>query len=356
MRRDREKGNCMKPRPEHFRPWEHCLFAVLTVLTMALCVCVGSVNISLPETLATIGRALRALWQGDALPGGAAAAILLSVRIPRVLCVALVGAALSLSGAAMQGLLKNPLADGSTLGVSSGAALGAVSAIAFGITFPGLPFAGTVVMAVLSAFLSLLILLGLAARLDHSLSTNSVILLGVVFSMFASSLIDILITFAPDRLRNITFWTLGSLQGKGYADALLLFVSLAVFGGVILLHSRELNAFALGEEDALQVGVNIRRVRLTILVAVSGLIGVCVSESGSIGFVGLVTPHIVRMVTGPNHHRLLPASLFAGATFLLLADLAARSLFDPVELPIGVVTSLVGAAVFLAVLFRSRKR
>ncbi len=297
-------------------------------------------------------------WLGHTepvLPAGTKASILLSVRLPRVLCTALTGAALSLAGAAMQGLLKNPLADGSTLGVSSGAALGAVCAIAFGITFPALPFAGTMVTAVLFAFLSLLLILGLAYRLDHSLSTDTIILIGVVFSMFVSSLMSIVITFASDRIQHITFWTMGSLQGKGYPDALVLLGALVFFGGAIFLHSRELNAFAIGEENARHIGVDVRRVRLILLIAVSGLIGVCVSVGGNIGFVGLVTPHILRMLTGPDHRRLLPASLFGGACFLMLADLVSRTLLNPRELNVGIVTSLAGSAVFILIFYRARR-
>lgn len=265
------------------------------------------------------------------------------------------GAALSLAGAAMQGLLKNPLADGSTLGVSSGAALGAVIAIAFGITFPGLPFAGTMILAILFAFLSLLIILGLAYKLDYSLSTNTIILIGVIFSMFVSSLMNIIVTFAADRIQHITFWTMGSLQGASWQNAGVLLGALLLFGGAIFLHARELNAFAVGEDNARHIGVNVRRVKMILLITVSGLIGVCVSIGGTIGFVGLVTPHMVRMVVGPNHRRLLPASLFGGAVFLLLADLVARTLLNPRELPIGVVTSLVGAVVFVGIFYRTRR-
>lgn len=345
----------MKGRPERFSALEYLIFSAVTLLTLCVCVCLGSVNIPLIDTLSVIGQALRALLRGETQPTGLTAAVILSVRLPRVLCVAMSGAALSLSGAAMQGLLKNPLADGSTLGVSSGAALGAVVAIAFGVQFPFIPFAGTMVTAIIFAFLSLLMILGLAYKLDYSLSTNTIILLGVIFSMFASSLTNLVITFAGDRVRQITFWTMGSFQSKSYVETLILLAALSLFGGAILLHGRELNAFALGEDNARRVGVDVRRVRLTILVLVSGLIGVCVSVGGTIGFVGLITPHMARLVVGPNHRRLLPASLFGGAVFLLLADLIARMLLDPVELPIGVVTSLVGAAAFIVLFYRGRK-
>lgn len=345
----------MKRGAGRFHPWEYLLFAAVTVGTLCLCVCVGSVTIPLRDTISVIGEGILALLGQVAMPQGLEASIILSVRLPRVLCVALCGAALSLAGAAMQGLLKNPLADGSTLGVSSGAALGAVIAIAFGIRFPFIPFAGTMVMAVLFAFLSLLLILALAYRLDHALSTNTIILVGVIFSMFVSSLMNIIVTFAADHIQSITFWTMGSLQGKGYADVAVMGGALVLFGSIILLHARELNAFAVGEDNARHIGVNVRRVRLILLIAVSGLIGVCVSIGGSIGFVGLVMPHMARMIVGPNHRRLLPASLFGGAVFLMLADLVARILLNPVELPIGVVTSLVGAVVFVIVFYKTRK-
>lgn len=327
-----------------------CLPPVL-LMTMLLCVCAGSVPLSPGETL-------QILWRGltGTEAGGSGEAIILRVRLPRVLCVALTGASLSLCGAAMQGLLRNPLADGSTLGVSSGASLGAVLAIVLGMQFPGLPFAGTMVMAMLFAFGSLALILTLAYALDRSLATGTIILIGVVFSMFVSSLMNLLITFAGEKIKSITFWTLGSLSGSTYVNALTLLLALTVCGGVLLALGGALNAFALGEEQAQHLGVSVRRVKLTVMAAVSVLLGVCVSIGGTIGFVGLVIPHMVRLVLGPDHRRLLPASLLAGAVFLLLADLVGRTLLSPIELPIGVVTSLVGAAAFLVIFYRSRKR
>ena len=211
-------------------------------------------------------------------------------------------------------------------------------------------------MAMLFAFLSLLFILTLAFHLDRSLSTNTIILIGVVYSMFVSSAMSLIVTFASDRLRQITFWTMGSLAGSSYTNALMLLVAFIVFGGAILLHAGELNAFAVGEDNARFIGVNVRRVKLRLLVCVSALIGVCVSIGGSIGFVGLVTPHIVRLLTGPNHKRLLPACAFGGAIFLMLSDLVARTLLSPLELPIGVVTSLIGAALFIYIFAKSGRK
>ena len=148
---------------------------------------------------------------------------------------------------------------------------------------------------------------------------------------------------------------MGSLQNSSYKNAAILLAVFLLCGGVLFFHARELNAFAVGEDNARHVGVDVRRTKLTVLIMVSILIGVCVSVGGTISFVGLVTPHMVRMIVGPNHSRLLPASAFGGAVFLLLADLAARILLNPRELPIGVVTSLVGAVVFVFIFYQTRK-
>lgn len=328
------------------------LLPLLTVAVFLLCICIGSANVPLRDTLTVISRAVLRQEQTDTLN----ASIILTVRIPRVLCVALTGASLSLAGAAMQGLLKNPLADGSTLGVSAGASLGAVTAIAFGVTTPFLPFAGTIVLAIVFAFASLLLILFLSYKLDSSLSTNTIILIGVIFSMFVSSILSMIITFVPEKLKSITFWTMGSLQGSTYANVLLLAAALLVCGTVVLLRAEVLNAFSVGEDNARHIGVNVKAEKLVLLITVSVLIGVCVSVGGTIGFVGLVTPHMVRLLVGPNHRRLLPLCLFGGAVFLMLCDLAARVLFDPLELPIGVVTSLVGAVVFVLVFYHAGRR
>ncbi len=337
--------------PSHFRPRVYLLFALLLLAVMLLCICMGSVAIPLSDTLTAL---VCALFRKP-VPEGIARAIILGVRLPRVLLGGLMGAALSLSGAAMQGLLRNPLADGSTLGVSSGASLGAVIALAFGASLPVFSFGGVVAMAMLFALLSMLLIFSLAFALDKSLATNSIILIGVIFSMFASSLMSLIIAFAGERVKTITFWTMGSLSGAKLPQCALLFAALVLCGGVILLHARELNAFAIGEDNARSVGVRVRRVKVLVMLAVCGLVGVCVALGGSIAFVGLVVPHITRLVAGPNHAKLLPASAVFGAVFLMLADLLARTLLSPVELPVGVVTSMAGSVVFVVVFYRARK-
>ncbi len=324
-----------------------CLLSVFAAFLLS--VCFGSVAVPLSETMSVFYNALR-----GSRPVSSTASILLLIRLPRVICVALTGACLSLCGTAMQGLLRNPLADGSTLGVSSGASLGAVLSLALGITLPG-PFPATMVSAMLFSCLSLFLILTLAYVLDRSLATTSIILIGVIFSMFTSALISLAIAFAGEKIKSITFWTLGSLSGATYTQAGTLALALVIGTIVLMCNCDELNAFAVDEENALHIGVDVQRVKLTVLITAALLIGVCVSIGGSIAFVGLVVPHMLRLVIGPDHHRLIPASIYGGAVFLMLSDLAGRTLLSPIELPIGVVTSLIGAITFVVIFYHTRK-
>ena len=342
----------MKTKRETLTPIAYIIMAAVLAAAVIVCVCAGSVNLPLRDTATAIYDGVVSLLTGRELPTGGSHSIILRSRLPRVLCVALTGAALSLCGAAMQGLLRNPLADGSTLGVSGGASLGAVIAIATGLTIPGLPGGSTMVTAILFAFLSLALILFLSYKIDRNMSTNTIILMGVVFSMFTTSIISIITVFSQEKVRTITFWTMGSLANTNYVNVLTILVAFAVCAAVLLCCSRELNAFAIGEENARHIGVNVKRVKLTVLIAVSALIGVCVSIGGSIGFVGLIIPHMVRRLFGANHRKLLPASIFAGAVFLLFADLVARTLLRPLELPVGVVTSLIGTVTFIVIFAR----
>ena len=333
-----------------WRPVLYILSALaLTGFIVMLCLCVGSVPIAFKDTMDVLRGALTGAAGTDHIT-----VILLRRRLPRVLCAALIGASLSLSGAVMQGLLRNALADGSTLGVSSGASLGAAVAIVTGFSVALGGLTGTTLLAIVFAALSLAGVLGLAFALDRNLSTQTIILLGVVYGMLVSALLTLLITFSGEKLRSITFWTLGSLASVNWNSVVLLTASLTVFGGILLAHAPVLDLFALGESRALHLGVSVRRVKVVCMAAVCALCGVCVSVGGGIGFVGLVTPHMARLVVGPSHRRLLPACLAGGANFLMLCDLTARTVFSPRELPIGVITSIIGSVTF--VLLYARKR
>lgn len=325
------------------------VLAVLLAAAFLLSVSVGSVPIPFGETLRVLMHAA-----GPSTARDGSAVIVGQVRLPRVILAALAGASLSVSGAAMQGLLRNPLADSSTLGVSSGAALGAASAIAVGVKIPLFPYLGIALTGILSAFGSFLLILAFARRIDRSFSTGTIILTGIVVSLFAGSLISLLESLSAEHLKDILFWTMGSFAGRGwdYVVLLLPFAAVGIVG--LLRYSRELNAFALGEENAGYIGVDVPKVKIRIMALVSVLVGASVSVSGSIAFVGLMIPHAVRLLTGPNHRSLLPLSAMGGAAFLMLTDLAARTVLSPSELPVGVVTSLLGSVIFLAV-FDSRR-
>ena len=315
---------------------------------------VGSVGFSFTETLKILANTLFGIGDVGDIPDSMVT-IILNVRLPRVILAAMVGAALSLSGAAMQGLLKNPLADGSTLGITSGGALGAVLSIATGFKLPFLPNGGLVIMSILFSFLSLLLILTLTYKIDYNLSTQTIILTGVIFSMLTGSITSLIVSLSGNNLKQVVFWTMGSFSGRGWSHVVLMLPFFMIAAAALLCLSRELDAFSLGEEQAEYIGVSTKRVKLLILVLVSTLIGVSVAVSGTIGFVGLVIPHITRFITGPGHKKLLPFSVLFGATFLMAADLLSRTVLSPAELPIGVVTSLIGALLFIYI-FYSRTR
>lgn len=324
---------------------------LLLLLCFLSAVALGSVSLSLNDVLQAILRFLK----GEVAQESLADTILFHLRIPRALTVLLLGAGLALSGASMQGLLQNPLAEGSTLGVASGASLGAVLALAFELKIPLLSIKGITPVAIVFAILSLVCVLSLSYSFDKNLSNNTIILIGVIFSMFAASLISLTIVFSAHKLQNITFWTMGSVSGASYDDALTMFLCLLLFGIPLLLSAPALNAFSISESNALHIGVNVKRTKMLVMLCVCAIIGTFVSLAGPIGFVGLVIPHMLRMVFSSNHKTLLPQSMLLGASFLLVCDIVSRILLPPIELPLGVITSLIGT-VFFMVLFIQRRR
>ena len=281
--------------------------------------------------------------------------IIWNIRFPRVLLAFCVGASLALAGAAFQGLLRNPLADPYTIGVSSGAALGAVIVIFFGITLPVLGSFTLPTVAIISGFVTLFIVFGLVRLSSRSLAIETIILAGIIISAFIGSIISLIISLGDrESMTQIIYWLYGSVAMRGWGHVQII-IPFMVFGSLMLLvHYRELNALALGEEAADHIGVNVKRSKIYILIGASLLTGAAVAVSGSIGFVGLVIPHLVRIVTGPNHRHVLPLSLLVGGSFLILADLVARMIIAPKELPIGIITALIGAPVFAALLIRER--
>nr|WP_221301869.1 iron ABC transporter permease [Texcoconibacillus texcoconensis] len=280
--------------------------------------------------------------------------IIHEIRLPRIFLAMFVGASLALAGAAFQGLLKNPLADPYTLGVSSGSALGAVLVIYFGFS---LPFLGSLTLpfvAIIGGFLSLIFVISFAKMVQRQLTIETMILTGIVFSSFLGSLLSLFIALSGDELRQIIHWLLGSVAMRGWEHVFLL-IPFFIIGYVILqTNARELNAFAFGEGTAHDLGINVEKRRILILFAASLMTGAAVSVSGTIGFVGLVVPHFVRLLIGADHKHLLPISAIVGGTFLILADLFARTIIAPTGLPLGVVTALVGAPAFGVILLRRK--
>lgn len=282
--------------------------------------------------------------------------IILDIRLPRVILGAFVGAALSLAGTAFQGLLKNPLADPYTLGVSSGAAVGAVFVIFFGISFPFFGSFTLPIMSIIFAFLILFAVVLFARLLHKGLSTETIILVGIILNAFLGAVISLMIALTGEELRQIIVWLMGSLSMRGW-DYVMLIIPFFFIGAIIILwNANELNALAFGEETARHLGVNVKLRKMMILIGASLLTGVSVAVSGTIGFVGLVIPHITRLLCGPNHRVLLPLSMIFGAAFLIFADLVARTIIAPTELPIGVLTAIIGAPIFGLLLLRRRQK
>lgn len=282
--------------------------------------------------------------------------IVLNIRVPRVILAGLVGASLAIAGAAFQGLLRNPLADPYTLGVSSGASVGAVITLFLHLSFPIIGSLTLPFMSVICSFLTIIVVLIFAQKIDRSMKVETIILTGIIFSSFLGSFISLMIALTGEELRQIIGWLLGSVSMRGW-DHIVIILPFFLIGSLILFfNTSELNAMSFGEERAQHLGVNVKRRKLLILSAGSILTGAAVSVSGTIGFVGLVIPHLTRLIWGPDHKHLLPLSLLTGSSFLILADLVARTIISPLELPIGVITAIIGAPVFGVILLRSKRK
>jgi len=272
--------------------------------------------------------------------------ILLEIRLPRVLLAATVGASLSISGAALQALLRNPLAEPYLLGVSNGAALGTLLAFVF---LESIPFSRPV-MAFTGAATATFIVYRIA-KTAAGMTSERLVLSGVIVTTFLSSLI-ILLTSVLDaaRLQGFTFWLLGDLSQATYWSVAITGVTLILAGFALIKQSRALNLMMIGERDALDLGVETALVRLTVFAAASALVGASVAAGGSVGYVGLTVPHLVRLAGGSDNRFVLPMSLFVGASFVVIADTVARVSIAPRELPVGAITALVGAPMFIYLL------
>jgi len=318
---------------------------IFLLIALLLSLAIGSVFISPKE-----------LWQVILGDGNETfASILWKIRLPRTVLIALTGAALGGSGATYQGLFRNPLADPFLIGVASGAGLGAV--IAMSIKWP-YSFWGLMAIpmsAFVAALLTVFIVYSLA-RVGNTIPTTNLILAGVAFSSFATSLTSFLMLRSTGEVRRALGWLLGGASQSGWTAILAIMPYLLIGIGVLIFNGHALNLLQFGDDQAQQLGLNVTRTKRILLTAASLATAAAVAFSGIIGFIGLIVPHLIRLWFGPDYRRLLPLSIFGGATMLLICDVIARVIIAPQEIPVGIITALVGAPFFLWVLRNAKNQ
>jgi len=331
------------------------LVLALLVVAAIVAAAIGAAGIPLSRLPAALGITSgedAALTTRDQL-------VLWSVRLPRIAMAIIIGALLAVSGAVMQGLFRNPLADPALVGVSSGGALAAASVIVIGDRLLAsskivLPFQLLPLAAFAGALVTTLILHRIATR-DNRTSIAIFLLGGIAIAALAGAGIGMLVFIADDRqLRDVTFWLLGSLGGATWDKVLVLSPFVLAMALAVPFIARGLDLLVLGEAEAFHMGIEVERLKRIAIVLVSAMTGAAVAFAGVVGFVGIVVPHLLRLIMGPRHGALLPASALAGAVMLLIADTFARTLAAPAEVPIGILCALVGAPFFLGILLRQR--
>ncbi|AOE87437.1 FecCD family ABC transporter permease [Pseudomonas sp. TCU-HL1] len=341
--------------PVHSRPLFIALGALL-LLALWLSLALGPVSLPLGETLRAALRMAGLPFSGEGLEQ--AELIVGQIRLPRTLLGLAVGAVLALSGVAMQGLFRNPLADPGLVGVSSGAALGGAVAIVGGAALGGLPEVFAPYLLSICAFvggLGVTVLVYRLGRRDGQTNVATMLLAGIALTALAGAVIGLFTYLADDAtLRSLTFWNMGSLNGASYSRLWPLLIVTLVVVFWLPRRAKALNALLLGESEARHLGFDVERLKRELVFCTALGVGAAVAAAGLVGFIGLVVPHLVRLVAGPDHRVLLPASALAGASLMLLADLLARLVLAPAELPIGIVTALIGAPFFLYLLVRGR--
>jgi len=323
--------------------------ALMFLLFLAICLIalsVGSVHINLIKVLGSLTNA----FTGTASLSSQEELILFSVRLPRIIFAGIVGASLSLGGVVFQAMLRNPLADPYVLGISGGSALGAIAGIIIGASsfYLGIPL-----LAFCGALVTVFLVFVVAGGTRGPLLDNSLLLSGVVVNAFFSAAILFFLSIVNSlELHSITFWLMGDLSRVSIKEILLSAICLFTGFMIIYAQARELNLIVQGEETAMHLGVNIERTKQLLLIVTSLITAVAVSMAGIIGFIGIMVPHMMRLVFGSDHRLLLPAAALFGASFLVIADTAARLVLAPAELPVGVITALCGAPYFIFLLKR----
>jgi iron complex transport system permease protein len=279
--------------------------------------------------------------------------IILDIRLPRIFLAGLVGAALAVAGATYQGLFRNPLADPYLLGVASGAGLGATIAMFIPFTLAWMSFGAVPLFAFIGAIGAVAVVY-LLARVGKTLPTTTLILAGVAISALLASINSYLMTISGEELHGIVFWLLGGLYLTKWSEVWTVLPCVLAGLAVIWIHARPLNVMQLDEEQAQQLGINVERVKLILLAAATFITSSAICFTGLIGFVGILIPHAVRLIWGPDYRFLLPLSTLVGAIFLILADTLARTIIPPTEVPVGIITAICGAPFFLYLLRRRK--
>jgi iron complex transport system permease protein len=344
--------------PLPFPHWRRRTYAILGLL-LAL----GMV-VLFATTIGSVKIAFSTIWQVllshlplvDIAPTwpGTTETIILDIRLPRVILSGLVGAALAIAGATYQGLFRNPLADPYLIGVAQGAALGAVTGFLLPFDWYGMGVGIIPILAFAGALISVAIVYSLA-RVGKTLPMTTLILAGVALGALWGSIVSYLIITSGEKMHGIIFWLMGSFSLSDWSEVTIVLPYVLVGVVVILLYSRSLNIMQLDEEQAQQLGINVEKVKVILLAAATLVTAAAVSFVGTIGFVGIIIPHAVRLIWGPDYRFLLPLSVLTGAVFLIIADLVARTVLAPTEIPVGVITAICGAPFFLYLL-RRRKR
>ena len=339
----------MKAAAPHAYPILKRILAVSLLLGLLLIISVF-LGLSMGSTAQNI-RQILAVLAGHSDQYPTLSSIVWRIRLPRVLLAALAGATLSLGGLVFQALLRNPLAEPYILGVSGGSAVGAIIGILLGMS----PFPGVAFFAFAGSMATLLLVL-LIASTRSAMKKDTLILAGVMVNAFCSSVIMFLISLTQDsRLHNILFWLMGDLSMSDTHRTLMLLVPLLPCFAAIFLLARPMNILLMGEEMAANMGVDVRIITLVLLLITSFMVSAVVCHTGLLGFVGLVMPHLLRLLFGPDHRVLVPACILGGGAYLILCDLLARSLPSQGEMPVGVITAMVGAPLFIILLRRSRR-
>ena len=330
------------------------ILAASAVAALLVGMSAGSADASPGEILLIFANALF----GIPLPQGMEpmlSGLILNIRLPRVLLAFVVGAALAVSGAVCQSVLRNPLASSYTIGVSSGAGLGAVLVIVFGLSSGVLGIFLMPLVSTIGGLSTVLLAIALASRIDRNLSNFSIILVGMVLSIFVNAIMMTLATRNSHHAQAISLWQLGSFSvTHWYAVGIVAAVS-AVGIASLIRYTREMDILTFGDEQASAVGLEVRRVKLTLIMITAALTGVSVAFVGVIGFIDLVAPHVVRRLFGAAHRLVIPLSAVLGGSFMVVADTIARTVAAPSEVPVGAVTALIGAPVFAYVFLSTRK-